>query len=124
VLVDSIQIQQVIVNLITNACDAMESQAIDQRRISMNITQTEEMASVEIIDSGPGLSHDTAEQIFEPFYTSKPNGMAMGLTICSDIIKSHSGTITAKNESNAGAGFRFTLPNSKEINNEQHPDAT
>ena len=116
--VDPVQIQQVIVNLISNACDAIESQPTGQRRISISLQDSEGSVAVEIVDSGPGLPIDLRDQLFEPFYTSRTNGMGMGLSICSDIVNSHSGTITADNVPNSGARFRFTLPRSKEIINE------
>lgn len=118
VSVDPIQIQQVVVNLVSNACDAMEAPSTEQRRISIRVTDVDDSVHVEFVDSGPGLTDVTQEQLFSPFYTSKSNGMGMGLTICSDIIKSHFGTIMADNVPNAGARFWFTLPRSKEDNNE------
>jgi PAS domain S-box-containing protein len=116
--VDPVQIQQVIVNLISNACDALESQPLDKRRIWISFTENDEQILTEIVDNGPGLLIDAEDRLFDPFYTSKASGMGMGLTICSDIIESHSGTITADNAPNAGARFRFTLPRSKKDNNE------
>jgi two-component system, LuxR family, sensor kinase FixL len=110
VLADSVQIQQVIVNLISNACEVMESQAVARRNIWISLTVSNETVSVEILDSGPGLADNMQDQLFDPFYTSKNNGMGMGLTICNDIIKSHRGTITAANSQNHGASFRFCLP--------------
>ena len=116
--VDPIQIQQVIVNLISNACDAIESQSSDRQGISISLTGDNGCVTVEVLDSGPGLPIGAQDQLFDPFYTSKASGMGMGLAICSDIINSHSGTITADNAPNAGARFRFTLPLSKETANE------
>lgn len=116
--IDPVQIQQVVVNLMSNACDALESQPVDKRRIWISLTENEEQIQIEIIDSGPGLLVDAEDQLFDPFYTSKANGMGMGLTICSDIIQSHSGTIAADNAPNAGARFRFTLPRTKKVPNE------
>lgn len=118
VSVDPIQIQQVVVNLVSNACEAMEAPSTEQRRISIKVTDVEDSVEVEFVDSGPGLTDVTQDQLFSPFYTSKSNGMGMGLTICSDIIKSHFGTIMADNVPNAGARFWFTLPRSKEDKNE------
>lgn len=116
--VDPVQIQQVIVNLISNACDALESQPVDKRRIWISLAENDEQILAEIIDSGPGLLIDAEDRLFDPFYTSKASGMGMGLTICSAIIKSHSGTITADNAPNGGARLRFTLPRSKKDSNE------
>lgn len=110
VLADSVQIQQVIVNLISNACDAMSGQPESQRKIEVSVTVNQQWASVEVLDNGPGLADGEQHQLFDPFYTSKNNGMGMGLTICNDIIRSHSGNITAENVLNHGACFRFCLP--------------
>jgi two-component system sensor kinase FixL len=116
--VDPIQIQQVIVNLISNACDAIDSKQTNKRRILIRLTDNENQVIVEIIDSGPGLAVDSQGQLFDPFFTSKTDGMGMGLTICSDIAKAHFGTITGGNVPNGGARFRFTLPRLKEAPNE------
>ena len=118
VSVDPIQIQQVIVNLISNASDSIESQPVGQRTISIGLVDHDESVTVEITDTGSGLPIGSQHQIFDPFYTSKSNGMGMGLSICSDIIKSHSGTITAENVPDSGARFRFILPRSKKVTNE------
>lgn len=114
VLVDSVQIQQVIVNLISNACDAMTGKPAAQRRIGVSVSATPQWATVEILDNGPGVTADDPDQLFDPFYTSKNNGMGMGLSICNDIIRSHSGIITAENVLNHGACFRFSLPRPSE----------
>ena len=116
--VDPVQIQQVLVNLIANGCDAIESQPTHQRKIAIGITADDECVTVEITDSGSGLPAGSRQQLFDPFYTSKPGGMGMGLSICSDILRAHSGTITAENAPNAGAMFRFTLPRSEKVTNE------
>tara|TARA_R110002072_G_scaffold299632_1_gene475512 strand:- start:95301 stop:97736 length:2436 start_codon:yes stop_codon:yes gene_type:complete len=116
--VDPVQIQQVLVNLISNAGDAIESLPTHRRKIAIGITADDESVTVEITDSGSGLPVDSQHQLFDPFYTSKPSGMGMGLSICSDILRSHSGTITAENAPNAGARFRFTLPRSENVTNE------
>ena len=118
VLADPIQIQQVIVNLVSNACDAMASQPTRQRHVWANLTVDQDTVSVEILDSGPGLAGDAQDQLFDPFYTSKSDGMGMGLTICNDIIKSHAGTITAENSPGYGASFRFSLPRLSEADDE------
>lgn len=114
VLADSVQIQQVIVNLISNASDAMSGQPASQRQIDVSVTVTRQWASVEILDNGPGLADGEHDQLFDPFYSSKNKGMGMGLTICNDIIRSHSGKITAENVQNHGARFRFCLPRPSE----------
>jgi PAS domain S-box-containing protein len=118
VLADSVQIQQVIVNLISNACDAMVSQPVFRRKLWIRVADDKEQPFIEILDNGPGLTDDTQDQVFDPFYTSKPNGMGMGLTICSDVVISHFGTITAENVPDHGALFRLSLPRPKEATDE------
>lgn len=110
VLVDSVQIQQVIVNLVSNACDAMASQPLPRRTIEISVSCSDNQATVEILDNGPGLDEEIQARVFAPFFTTKTDGLGMGLSICSDIIDSHSGSITAENVPNHGAMIRFSLP--------------
>jgi two-component system, LuxR family, sensor kinase FixL len=109
VLVDKVQIQQVLINLIRNALDAME---ISQRRELLISTalNDDETALVSVADTGPGISSDIKEQLFQPFVTSKPTGMGVGLSICRNIIEAHGGRIWAEPNHEIGTIFRFTLP--------------
>ena len=108
---DSIQIQQVLINLLTNALDAMDDQPVDARTI---VIATRPENSNEIIisisDSGGGIPPDTIEAIFSPFHTTKRTGMGLGLSICKSIIEAHSGKIYAQNNPDGGAIFSFILP--------------
>lgn len=113
VFVDSVQIQQVIVNLVSNACDAMASQPLRERFIEISVSYNEKQATVEVCDNGPGLDDELRTRVFTPFFTTKTDGLGMGLSICSDIIDSHSGSLTVENTENRGALFCFSLPRSE-----------
>ncbi len=108
VLVERVQIQQVLLNLIRNAIEAMEHEP----RRTLTITARREGAQVEIgvADTGPGLAPDVASQLFQPFVTTKPDGMGIGLSICRTIIESHHGRLWAEDNPGGGTVFHFTLP--------------
>ena len=105
---DSVQLQQVILNLMLNAFSAMN----DGRRLVVVRTNPigESNVLVEVQDSGTGIAEETLESIFDPFITSKPEGLGMGLSICRSIIERHGGTISAANNPDRGATFSITLP--------------
>lgn len=109
---DRIQIQQVIVNLLRNAIEALEALEDSERREIMITTAMSEPDFVEIgvADTGPGVSRDMANHLFRPFTTSKPDGLGMGLTICRSIIDAHHGRLWASANPGGGAVFRFRLP--------------
>jgi two-component system, LuxR family, sensor kinase FixL len=107
-LVDRIQLQQVLVNLIRNAAQAMEGQAVKSVAISVRRLDQEKVA-VEVADNGPGLAADILARIFEPYFTTKPDGMGVGLSLCRSILESHGGELFAENAPGGGAVFRFTL---------------
>lgn len=112
VLADRVQLQQVIVNLAVNAMQAMEQADSPQRRMTIS-TSMPNAATVRcaIEDSGPGLTSDHVAHLFERFFTTKENGMGMGLAICRSIIEAHNGWIAADTGSaHGGARFYFTLP--------------
>jgi two-component system, LuxR family, sensor kinase FixL len=108
---DRVHLQQVIVNLVLNAADAMIGVPAEQRRMVLRtgpgFNRTVEL---EVRDAGPGISPEAMRHIFEPFFTTKPNGMGMGLSIVRSIVESHSGRITCANAASGGAVFRVTLP--------------
>jgi signal transduction histidine kinase len=108
---DRIQIQQVILNLLVNALDAMTSQPAETREVRIS-TRAGEANSilVSVSDSGPGIDDHNLEAIFETFYTTKTTGMGMGLPISRSIIEKHNGRIWASNNPEGGATFVFTLP--------------
>jgi PAS domain S-box-containing protein len=111
ILADRIQLQQVILNLIMNAIEAMSE--ISGRRRELFIASEKDGSShvrISVGDSGPGLDRKTLSQIFTPFYTTKPQGMGMGLAICRSIIEAHGGRLWATANAHRGATFLFTLP--------------
>ena len=111
--VDTIQIQQVILNLIRNAVDAMHDCEPEQRRITLQarLTAPHEIR-LEVVDQGPGVSETVGKDIFNAFFTTKSTGMGMGLAICRTIIRSHGGELGFRNNDGVrhGATFFFTLP--------------
>lgn len=108
VLVDSVQIQQVLHNLIRNSLEAMKSSPIKQLTISSQPYGTD-MVQITVSDSGPGLDKHVAERLFHPFVSTKASGMGLGLSICQTIINAHDGQIWAKPSEMGGTDFCFTL---------------
>jgi PAS domain S-box-containing protein len=108
---DRVQLQQVILNLILNACEAMSS-VVDHQRQLFIATQLNDGDHVQVAvrDSGVGLDPATRDQIFQPFYTSKREGMGMGLSISRSIVESHRGRLRAESNEGPGATFMFTIP--------------
>lgn len=111
VFADRILIEQILINLIKNAMEAMRSLAVSERRLLIESSSSKDNeVAVSVHDSGPGLSDYEINKIFEPFYTTKPEGMGMGLAITRSIIHSHGGGLIVKQNSHGGTTFRFTLP--------------
>ena len=107
IAIDRVQIQQVLINLIRNGMEAMDSIA-GERVLGIRMRHMGDFIQTDIRDRGPGI--EFPEKIFEPFFTTKEDGMGMGLAICRSIVESHGGRLWAeKNEPN-GAKFIFTLP--------------
>ena len=105
---DSVQLQQVILNLMLNAFSAMNDGA--RRLIVRTGSPDNSSVLVEVQDSGTGIPADKLETLFDPFVTSKPEGLGMGLSICRSIIERHGGRISAANNPDRGATFAITLP--------------
>lgn len=110
VLVDKIQIQQVIVNLMRNAVEAMEQSQRRELTLEAALTAEGGAVIVRIVDTGPGLAPDVANRLFQPFVTTKPQGMGVGLSICRSIVEGHGGTLVAEANPGGGTVFSFTLP--------------
>jgi len=109
---DSVQLQQVILNLMLNAFSAMTGTgAGDARRLVVRTKSIDKLnVLVEVLDSGTGIAAEKLESIFDPFITSKPEGLGMGLSICRSIIERHGGKISAANNPDRGAKFSIVLP--------------
>ena len=111
VLADKAQIQQVILNLAMNAMEAMQDQPADQRRLEITLTRsTDGEALVAVRDSGPGISEDQMQKVFDAFWTTKQQGMGIGLAVSRAIIESHGGRLWFANNLDRGATFCFSLP--------------
>jgi two-component system, LuxR family, sensor kinase FixL len=118
VMADKVQIQQVVLNLIRNAIEAM---AETQRRelTIATATQPNEMVEIRVSDTGPGIAPEIAAQLFHPFVTTKPNGMGVGLSISRTIVEAHGGRLWAEPNPRGGTIFRLTL---KVLNKEELTD--
>ena len=110
ILGDRIQLQQVILNLVVNGIDAMADMPSENRIISIRTSRVENFAQLSVSDRGPGIPGDKLKDVFEPFFTSKAEGMGMGLSIARTIIEAHHGLISARNQVHGGASFRIRLP--------------
>ena len=110
---DRIQLQQVILNLVVNAIDAMADTPGDDRLISIRTSRVENFAELAISDHGPGIAEEKLKEVFEPFVTSKSKGMGMGLSIARTIVEAHDGQISASSVPGRGAVFRIRLPISR-----------
>jgi signal transduction histidine kinase len=109
ILGDRIQLQQVILNLVVNGIDAMKDTPSENRVISIWTSRVEKFAELSVSDCGPGIPEDKLKKVFEPFFTSKAEGMGMGLSIARTIMEAHNGRIWAENQP-GGAMFRIKLP--------------
>lgn len=108
---DGIQLQQVILNLILNGAAAMRNSPSGQRKIIVRSAMLDSRTvKAFVTDFGTGIDENNIERLFEPFYTTKPEGLGMGLSISETIIKAHGGTMEARNNREGGATFAFTLP--------------
>jgi two-component system sensor kinase FixL len=111
ILGDRVHLQQVLLNLILNGMDAMAEQPRERRRLSVRTRPgTDGLVELVVTDLGHGIEPDKLPNLFEPFYTTKTNGMGMGLSIARRIIEAHRGRIWAENNGSGGAAFHVTLP--------------
>ena len=111
VLIDKILIEQVILNLLRNAIEAMKEQQNLERIIMIKtLISTSKSIIVKIIDNGPGLSDELMSQVFEPFFTTKEDGMGLGLSMCKSIVDSHHGKLWVTQNSTVGTTFNLELP--------------
>jgi two-component system sensor histidine kinase DctS len=111
VAIDSVQIEQVLVNLICNSLEAIMHNPENNRYLNIKTANPDgHSIEVAVSDNGPGIENGDFEKLFQPLYTDKPNSMGMGLTISRSIIEAHGGHLTATNNPSGGAMFTFTLP--------------
>ncbi len=110
VLGDRVQLQQVLLNVIMNASDALSTNDPSDRVVRVSTAYLDGVVRVSVADNGTGLPPDVAERLFEPFVTTKTNGMGLGLSICRSIIGAHGGRLSGNNNPGRGAEFAFTLP--------------
>ena len=107
---DRVQLEQVLLNLIMNASDAMRETPAGQRLLIVSTVTHGDAARIEVEDRGRGIAPDALETVFEPFVTTKRDGLGLGLSICRSIITAHHGSIWAQNNSEGGATFVISLP--------------
>jgi PAS domain S-box-containing protein len=106
---DRVQLQQVILNLLINAIEAMSGMSEGPRELLISTAKTDPGVLISVQDSGPGLTPESVERLFESFYTTKPGGLGIGLSICRSIIEAHGGRLWASANDPRGAVFQFTL---------------
>ena len=107
-VIDKIQIQQVLLNLIRNAMEAMVGS--ERRELSITTTRADDMVEIRVADTGPGLSESVRARLFQPFVTTKSNGMGVGLSVCRTIIEAHRGELRAVDGIGGGTVFLLTVP--------------
>ena len=111
---DPVHLEQVILNLATNAMDAMQARAAGTRKMTVQTALVgNSEVEVSVSDTGAGIPNDKLKDIFETFYTTKQQGTGLGLSIVRTIVETYGGKIWAENRSDGGAVFRFTLPLSR-----------
>jgi signal transduction histidine kinase len=107
---DKVQLQQVLLNLILNAADAMRDTALVLRKLTIRTRIAGADVRLYVVDLGTGIADENRKRIFDAFWTTKADGMGIGLTICKSIIEAHRGTITVANGEEGGASFCVSLP--------------
>jgi two-component system sensor histidine kinase TtrS len=109
--VDKLQLEEVLLNLLQNAADAIEG--MPEGKVSVRVSSANGVVEIGVADTGPGLGEDAMNRLFETFFTTKPQGLGLGLSLSRSIIESHGGRLWAENIQGGGALFRFTLPVAK-----------
>jgi len=107
---DRVQLQQVLLNLIINAIEAMRGVGEEDRQLLVSTRSEPDGVCVEVRDSGPGFAPEALERVFDPFYTTKSGGLGLGLSVCRSIIEAHNGRLWASPNLPRGAIFRFIVP--------------
>lgn len=109
-MADQVMLEQVLVNLMRNGLDAMSDSPPDMRRLTITLTRLELQMEIRVIDRGPGIPAEIQEKLFTPFFSTKPEGMGMGLNICRSIIEFHHGRLWVEANPEGGSIFIITLP--------------
>jgi two-component system sensor kinase FixL len=108
---DRVQLEQVLLNLLLNGMDALQGCPVEHRRLLVRAQRgADHSVEFAVTDSGPGIAVGKLDRIFESFYSTKPKGMGLGLSISRTIVEAHHGRLWAENNPECGATFRFTLP--------------
>jgi len=107
---NAVLLQHAMINLLTNAMEAMSGVPRDQRRLEIATARVENSADVLIADTGPGIPPDKLDEVFAPFFSTKEQAMGLGLSIVQSIVEAHDGKVWAENRRGGGAAFRITLP--------------
>jgi PAS domain S-box-containing protein len=115
IMADRIMVEQVLMNLIKNGAEAMLDLPLEQRRIDIEAGSGEDAVLISVIDYGSGISAEHMENLFSPFFTTKQDGMGMGLNICRSIIEFHKGRLWVDANPAGGSIFRFTLPQERKL---------
>jgi C4-dicarboxylate-specific signal transduction histidine kinase len=105
---DRVLLEQVLVNLIHNAMHAMQDSP--RGRIDLTSRRVDQGVRITVTDAGPGIPPEQLDQIFAPFFTTRPDGLGLGLNICRTIVEAHGGAMSVDNPAGGGAAFSFTLP--------------
>lgn len=108
--VDDIQIQQILINLVKNGLDAIRSSGQKEGRITIHVKKIGKVVSIEVQDNGPGVSQADRRHLFESFFTTKPKGVGLGLSICKNIAAAHGGNLRYESPVEGGSRFTLTLP--------------
>ena len=111
-IADRVHMEQIVFNLVRNAMEALE-QTASPRAITIASAFDGDIVHVDVLDNGPGFSPDALERVFEPFFTTRPDGMGLGLAICVRLVERYGGTLTAENRSDGGARLRVSMPLSR-----------
>jgi signal transduction histidine kinase len=110
---DAVQLQQVVLNLIVNAVEAISEADSSEREVSVTTNLSDDIAEISISDTGPGIAAGDLKSVFNPFFTTKPQGVGMGLAIVRTIVEAHQGHVSAANLSSGGALFVIRLPSAR-----------
>jgi two-component system sensor histidine kinase DctS len=109
-MADQVMLEQVLLNLMRNALEAMNDQPPERRRLTIKLSQLENQMEIRVIDLGPGIPSEVQEKLFTPFFSTKAEGMGMGLNICRSIIEFHQGRLWVESNPEGGTIFVITLP--------------